>query len=225
MNDSLEQTFYATMKVGAGGVTKATAGGIFTAIADFNSSLAPSALIARTGSNAGTTGGKFSTLKDPVISQDGDIAFAATIKGGTVKGHATKTLWWKPAGQPLYLLAQGGKRPGLDLPATAQWKEFTNLAIAGRGRGPIFTAKLVAGKGGITSKTDTGVWAVDYTGAVRTLFRTGDTIGGKTLKSFSLLKVTPGNTGVTRSVNDDGQVIWLATFTDGTTAIITTEVP
>lgn len=33
------------------------------------------------------------------------------------------------------------------------------------------------------------------------------------------------STGVTRSFNDTAQVVWLATFTDKSTAIITTEVP
>lgn len=48
---------------------------------------------------------------------------------------------------------------------------------------------------------------------------------GKTIKSFTLLTPTVGNTGVTRSFNDAGQVVWLATFTDKSQAIITTEVP
>ena len=44
MNDALQNTFFAMMKVGGGGVTKADAGGIFLGSADFNSSLAPYAL-------------------------------------------------------------------------------------------------------------------------------------------------------------------------------------
>jgi hypothetical protein len=36
---------------------------------------------------------------------------------------------------------------------------------------------------------------------VRLIFRTGDTLNGKTLKSFMLLKATVGNTGATRSIN------------------------
>ncbi len=92
-------------------------------------------------------------------------------------------------------------------------------------RGPLFAAKLVAKKGGVTSKTASGVWACDFDGKPRKLFRTGDTINGKTLAKFTLLKVTVGNMGVTRSFNNAAQVVWLATFTDKTSAIITTEVP
>lgn len=77
----------------------------------------------------------------------------------------------------------------------------------------------------VTAASATGVWACDFAGTVRTLFRTGDTIGGKKLKSFTLLKATVGATGVTRSFNNDAKVVWLATFIDKSTAIVTTEVP
>ena len=109
-----------------------------------------------------------------------------------------------------------------DIP-DSQWKSFDSLAITDRG--PLFAASLVPGKGGVTAKNATGVWACDFTGAPRLLFRTGDTVGGKVVKTFTLLKATVGNLGVTRSFNNTAQVVWLATFTDKTTAIIRTEVP
>ena len=217
--------FLAKLTIGAG-VTKADSSGIFTG-PDGGGKFET---VVRVGDDA-VDGGKFSLLKDPVLSDDGDIAFPATIKGGTVKGAAATTLWWKPAGGALTLLAQGGGANGVpnDLPTGAQWKAFTSLAIAGGGRGPIFTATLVANQGGATSKNASGVWAMDFAGKLRTLFRTNDsiTINGtpKTLKSFTLLKATVGSLGVTRSFNNAAQVTWLGTFTDTTTAIITTEVP
>jgi len=226
LNDSLENAFYATMKVGAGGVTKADAGGIFASGANFGGSLAPYALIARVNKPAGATGANFAQFKDPVLSEDGDIAFQATLKGGAAKGAAAQTIWWKQANQPLALLAQGGARPGPDFPADAQWKSFTSLAIAGGGRGPIFAATLTPGKGGVLKTATSGVWACDFTGAPRVLFRVGDTIDGKTVKTFTLLKTLVGSTGVTRSFNDNARVVWLATFKeDKSQAIIVTEVP
>jgi hypothetical protein len=177
------------------------------------------------GAPSPVAGAKFSALKDPVLAADGGVAFPATVKGGAAKGNGVNTLWWLPPGQPLTLLAQGGTRPSLDLPVAAQWKTFTSLAIA-EGRGPIFTATLVPNKGGVTKSAATGAWGVDFTGAVRLLFRTGDMIGGKTLQSFTLLKTSVGSTGVTRSFNNAAQVVWLATFKeDKSQAIITTQVP
>jgi hypothetical protein len=40
-----------------------------------------------------------------------------------------------------------------------------------------------------------------------------------------VLSAVAGSTGVTRSFNSVGTVVWLATFTDNTTAIVTTEIP
>lgn len=216
-------TFLASMTVGAGGVTKADARGVFLSAG--TGAYTP---IARVGSPAGATGANFSLLKDPVLASNEGIAFPATLKATkTVKGPATTTLWWKPPGEALKLLAQGGAITVGDI-ANAQWKSFTSLAIAGGGRGPIFAATLVPKKGDVTAATASGVWATDFTDTTRLLFRTGvpnAIITGKTLKSFTLLKATVGNAGVTRSFNDAAQVVWLATFTDKTTAIITTEVP
>lgn len=148
-----------------------------------------------------------------------------------VKGLATTTLWWKTSSGPLQLLAQGGPRPAGQpipgLPIEAQWKTFPSLAVAA-GRGPIFTATMLVGKGGVTAATANGVWATDYAGATRLLFQTGipnAILPGKTLKSFTLLNATVGSLGVTRSFSDTAELVWLATFTDRTTAIVTTEVP
>jgi hypothetical protein len=57
------------------------------------------------------------------------------------------------------------------------------------------------------------------------LFREGDTINGKRLTAFNLLKSSTGNIGVTRSLNDTQRVVWIATFSDKTTALMNTETP
>lgn len=217
-NGAGKSAFLGSLTVG-GAVTKADARGIFV---DYGNPTYTT--IARLAQQAGTTGATFNTLKDPVFAADDSVAFPAKIKGSTARGLAATTLWWKPANGVLTLLAQGGKRPGNDLPADAQWKTFPSLAIAA-GRGPIFTATLVPGKGGVTSATASGVWATDFTSAPRLLFRTGDMFGDKKLKSFTLLNATVASLGVTRSFNDSSQVVWRATFTDKSTAIFTTEVP
>ena len=216
--------FRAKLTTGVGGVTAANARGIFYRDG-FVSGYTP---LARLGADAGSTGTKFKRLKDPVLGNDGGLAFLAKLEtSSTVKGLATSTIWWQPPGEPLTLLAQGGAGPGPDLPTAARWETFTSLAIAGGGRGPIFAATLVPGKGGVTAAKATGVWACDFTGAPRLLLRTGDRniVTGKKLSSFRLLKATVGSTGVTRSFNDSAQIVWLATFTDKTQAIVTTEVP
>jgi len=226
--NSAETTAFLGKLTVSSTVSKVEASGIFAG-PELDGRFATVARVDGPADDAGT-GAKFKLLKDPVLSEDGDIAFSATVSN--VKGLGAQTLWWKRAGQlQPELLAQGGKRPGPDLSADAQFKSFTSLAIAGGGRGPIFAATLVPKKGGVLASSATGVWAVDFTGAVRKLFCTGDQIdfgGGtmKTVKTFTLLNATAGTTGLTRSFNNAAQVVWLATFKeDKTQAIITTEVP
>ena len=217
-NAAGHSAFRATLTVGAGGVTEADAGGIFFR----DPTAALHTPVARTGGAAGVTGAKFFALKDPVLASDGGLAFPATIKGGGVRGLAKRTLWWLPPDGALTLLAQGGAEPA-GLPG-AQWQTFDSLAIAAE-RGPIFTATLVTGPGGVTGKSAAGVWAVTSAGTLQLLFRTSSRIGGKKVRSFAVLKAVPGSVGVTHSFNDSGVVLWKAIFTDGTQAIITTAIP
>ncbi len=209
--------FLATLGGTASGLSKANARGIFTMTT--GGAFAP---LVRTTETASGTGATFSLLKDPVLAADGALAFPASLASRGLRGPAASSLWWRPAGGSLRLLARGADEPA-GLPG-AQWKSFTSLAVAA-GRGPIFAATLVPRKGNVTSANAIGVWAIDYTGAQRLLFRTGDSIGGKTVKSFTVLSAASGSQGVTRSFNDAGQIVWKATFTDKTTAIISTTIP
>ena len=168
-NDAGATSFAATLNVDAAShVTKADVRGIFLS-SNSGDAYKP---LARIGKPSGILSAAFSKLSDPVLSEDGSVAFTGTLNGGTAKGLATKTLWWKPAGQRLQLLAQGGAATVGDL-SGAQWNSFDSLAITDRG--PLFAAKLVPNKTNVTSKTASGVWACDFTGALRLLFRTGDT--------------------------------------------------
>jgi hypothetical protein len=217
-NDADTSTFLASLKVGAAGVVAANARGLFLSNPDGSY-----ATLARVGQPSGILGSNFSVLRDPVLSSNSGVAFLATLKGGTATGLLTTTLWWKPFGETLRVFAQGGTEAA-GVPGS-QWKSFTTMAIAGGNRGPVFAASLVAVKGGVTSATDTGVWGCDYNGNPSLLFREGDTIAGKRLTAFNLLKSTSGNLGVTRSLNDTQRVVWIATFSDKSTALMTTETP
>jgi hypothetical protein len=224
-NNNSYAAFLASMKVGVGGVAKADAKGVF-----FSDGNGAYKTLARLNTDSGVNNhAKFSALKDPVLAADNGVAFAATLKGGNVKGLAATTLWWQAPGDEPTLFAQAGAVNGgvvTDLNG-AQFKTFPSLAIAAN-RGPVFTATLVPGKGGVTKANASGLFATDYQGAIRTLFRTGDTdiVTGKTLKSFTVLNATVGSLGVGRTFNSKQKVAWLATFKeDKSQAIVVTEVP
>ncbi len=232
VNDAGNGAFLASLTphTGTPAVTPANARGVFANIGTtgFDS-------LARVGDDAGSTGGKFTILKDPVLADDGGLAFPATIAGRSIKGAASTTLWWVPAGSHsgVQLLAQGGAGSTTvpDLPS-AQWQNFTSLAIAAN-RGPIFTATMTPGKGSVTGPTANGLWAMNTYGDMHLLIRSGVTsvafdsnpAHNKAVKSFRLLTALPGSVGVTRSFNGNGQIAWLATFTDHTTAIVVTALP
>lgn len=222
MTEAGSTAFLGTLALGPGGVTKLNQRAIF--LNTTGSAYDPVVVLGDTAQKYGVPNGStFRLLKDPVLAADDGLAFFATLKGGSATGLAASTLWWKPPGAPLQLLAQGGKAPA-GTPVGAQWKAFTSLAIA-PSRGPIFTASLVLGKGAVLARNASGVWAVDFSGTTRLLFRTGDLLGTRKVKKFTLLNAAVGSVGVTRSFNDSGQLVWLATFTDKTTAIIKTEIP
>jgi len=223
VNDNGTAAFLASLTPGKGGATAADARGIF--LIDSDAQFTPLARVGHSAGISGAPGVKFSGLKDPVLGSDDGLAFAATLTGGGIKGLATSTLWWQPPFGDPDIVAQGGQRPGPDLPEFAQWKSFTSLAIAG-GRGPIFAATMVPGKGGVKAADASGVWATDFNRDPRLLFRAGVTqVDGKTVQSFTLLKATVGNLGVTRSFNNQTEVVWLAKFTDKSTAVVRTVVP
>ncbi len=211
----------ATLTPGVGGVTAANAKGIFVGNGTaFNP-------VARVGGPTGTGGAVFASFKDPVLAPEtGAVAFRATIAGTRAVTTANDTaLWWKPAGGALTRLAREGGHPE-ETEAGVTWLSFTSLAIAGGEYGaPIFVATLLQGKGGVKASNDTGLWAVDSNGALRLLAREGDTIEGKKLKTITALTAAPGAPGVTRSFNNARQVIYLATFTDASQAVITVQVP
>ncbi|HEX4084609.1 MAG TPA: SUMF1/EgtB/PvdO family nonheme iron enzyme [Chthoniobacteraceae bacterium] len=207
--------FLAKLTV-SGAVTKANAAGVF---ADFGAGTYPA--LARLTGSAGT-GITFELLRDPVLADDDGLAFHATLGGPPAP--ARDSIWWEPPGSPLELLAQSGGPQPPGAPAGAQWKAFNFLSIV-TGYGPLFTATMTAGKGGITGRDAAGAWAVDSKEALTFLFGSGQSLGIETVKNFTVLSAVAGSTGLTRSFNSGGQVIWTATFTDGAEAILMTSIP
>jgi hypothetical protein len=214
--DGSRLAFRAKLYAGLGGVTKANGEAIFEGDGENFE------LVARVGfPGVGST--IFRTLGDPVLARGADsVAFPAMLSGESSATDAT--LWWKPVNSPLTLLAREGGSPP-DLPIKARWQTFLSLALPGGGTGPIFVATLERGAGGVAASNDVGVWAINSLGTLRLLFREGDTIENKVLKNFTVLTAVAGSPGVTRSFNNHGQLVWRANFTDGTSALMVSQVP
>ena len=158
-------------------------------------------------------GATVKALTDPVLSPDG-----SKQAGGMKLSDGSSAIWLRPDDEVQVVARTGGQ--AAEVPVGALWGAFKSLALPARG--PLLLATLT---GAVGAPNDTGVWAMDGEGALRLLFREGDIVGGRVVKAFTVLKAVSGSPGVTRAFNDVGQVVWRATFTDGTTAVVVTQVP
>jgi|GEM_PF-6469710 len=216
--DGAQEAILASLTPKVGGVLSTSVKGIFLGT---GSAFEP--VVRLTDATPGLPGSVFSAFKDPLLA-GGSVAFAAKIKDPTTK-LAVDSLWWKPAGGSLTLIASLNTAPA-DAPEGAKWKTFSSLGLAGgETPAPIFYARLAPGTGGVDNNNDFGLWAVSSTGALRALVREGDTLDGHVVKSLAVLKAVPGSAGSTHSFNNAGLVVYRAGFDDGTTAIITTAIP
>lgn len=191
------------------------------------------ATFARKGASAGDVpGGLFTAFRDPVAGTGGTAAFAATLATNAVAGiNAANNsgLWWHRTGA-LNLLARKGSHP-LEGPAGAKWSAFSQLALPDFGTSPLFVASMVnrtanpvapalPGPNRVVPTTDTGLRDIDSAGTLRLLVREGDLIGGKAVRTFTVLSVVPGSSAQKRSFNDQGAVIFRAANTGGSQSII-----
>jgi hypothetical protein len=178
------------------------------------------AVLAGVGQSAGGTDGIWIDLGYPVTSAtSAGVAFPGKARGATLP--PSEGIWWVPENGSLRLVAREGMQAA-ECATGEKWLAFNSLVLPGGSTGPLFVAKLRA----LRDRTPRGVWGVDRAGSPRLLFREGTTtIGGKTVETFNVLKEVSGSPGVTRAFNSRGELAWQATFTDGTTGIVVTQVP
>ncbi len=174
-----------------------------------------------TGDNAPEAGlGTFDSFQEPVLAADGScLAFVGKTKVGM---RLETGIFARIGDAPLATIATLTSPPP-DVPEGARWKAFVSLAAPGGGVGPVFTATLRGS--GITAANDKGLWAIDTHGLLRCLFREGDQVASKTLKSFDVLNAVAGTRGAARAFNERTQIVWRAVFADGSAGIIRTTVP
>jgi hypothetical protein len=187
----------------------------------------PLACVLREGSLAGNTGVRWATFADPVVSDQGEIAFMATLAGAGVTAANKTSLWSGPPSAPL-LVARLGTATVPDasgaIVAGRFWSGITSLALPGGvTRGPLFVATVRGA--GVTAATNRRLYCVDTTGRLRELMKPGDTVGAKTIKSFSLLDAVPGSLGVKRSYTSVGSLVISVKSTDNTVSLVRVDLP
>jgi cyclophilin family peptidyl-prolyl cis-trans isomerase len=223
--------FVATLATGAGGVTTGDNLGIWD-----DDPAGAGQLIARSGSGvAPGTSATFVTFGDPVYNNNEAVAFRATLK--VAAGQATSTTAtgiWATDGSAnsLALMARQGIGQAPGCPDGATFSAFTELALADQGGatnqgGVIMLATLNTNTtAGVTAANNLGIWAVDTTGALQLIVRTGDILNGKTVTGLAFLPNLTYVNGQTRSfAQGNGDLVYLATFNDKSTAIFNVVFP
>ena len=141
----------------------------------------------------------------------------ANVKGPGVTSRNDTGIWWtKGTDAPQLVAREGAYAPG----AGGRFKAFTSLALPGGVDGaPVFVASVDTASNGV------GLWGVDSTGWTALLLTEGQRIGGKTVRSFTVLSVVKKSPAQTRSVNSSSQIVARVTFTDHSQKIVIIEVP
>jgi hypothetical protein len=219
--------FLATLLNGGGGVTAANNQII---LADANqATLAP---VARKGDpTPATDGTSFAVLSNPIYNAQSATAFISTLAGTGVSPANNTGIWWKGPGGLKLVARAGGDAAGVP---GAKWASFSSLALPDNAA-PVFVGKLAPGAGGtalpngIGATNNIGVWAIDSTGTLRLIVRTGDIlkVGGqpKVLSLVTILGPVLGSAGQARSYNTTRYLVFRATFTDRSQAIMQLVIP
>lgn len=189
-------------------------------------------VIAREGANApdatGSTvlpGQSFNSFLDPLVNDAGKILFTATLRGAGIKGSNKSGLWWGTPQNVKLIARTGDLSPDENgVPTTFQWSAFVSTALPGSSDGsPIFVAKL-SGRG-VNATNNLGLWAMDSTGKIRLLIRTGGTVEGLKVSSFTLLKAMNGVFGAARSYNSEGSIALSVNFKNKTQSLLRFDLP
>ncbi len=212
-----------TLARGTDGVSKSTdtalvfstTGATFTPFAQEGSSPADPSLSDLT----------YAGFSDPLVNGDGNVAFIATLKGKKTGKKNNRALLFGSPGT-LQNVARVGD-PATDATGAEDnvtWSSFIATALPGGTNGaPIFLAK-VGGKSA-NKHNNVGLWAVDSTGLVRRLLRTGDDLGGLTISKITLLNTVRTATSAARSFNGAGSIAVLLNFTNKTEALVKIGIP
>lgn len=205
----------------------------------------PLVLATRGGETPGPAGSSYNVLSDPIgfgsASSEDSVFFPATLRlqppgitaasdlllaRSDVEAEVITSASFLREGEPAVgtALVEGGP--------LAKWSALQKVS-AHRTTGPTFTAKLTGP--GVTKANDIGLWATESLGDLRLVAREGATVEvmtstglkTKTIKTFSILDSTRGAYWARRSVSDGETcfLVYRATFTDSSQAIIRVEVP
>lgn len=167
--------------------------------------------LARTGDSApGTSGATYSKLGDPVLNNNGQIAFLANVRGP--KHSNIIGVWSGMPGMMQRIIAQGDIEAG---GSGGRFADFAQIVLPDVG-GVVIEAEIADAAG----ERKRGLWVAEQNRGLQRLLLEGDPLDfhgvQKKLKHFDIFKIAPHFSGQTRSFNPQtGSLVFRAFFTDG----------
>ncbi len=188
-------------------------------------------LLAREGDLVGIDDGghpmnnlRISALQDPIVGAGGNVAFRFTASDSD-RGASVVAIGYSADGATCQVLANAGGRA----PGGGVWSSFGSLVLPkSAAGGPVFLGTLaVDPAAAVNNANRLGMWGVGSDGALQLLFCDGDVlnVGGtnKTVRSFAAL--APGGSGSASGYDDAGNIAIVATFADGSQALVRVAIP
>ena len=180
-------------------------------------------LVVRTGTIApGTVADVFASLSDPVYNSNNAVAFTGTLKIGvgdvvTLPVNNSVGIWSNDGGTLHMVARQGQQAPGLA--SGAVFASFGQFVLPDQGgasnMGGVVLLANVSGKG-VVSASNQGIWAVDTSGKLQLVLRTGGSLNGKVITGLAFLTSATQEAGQTRSYSQStGDLLVKCTFSDG----------
>jgi len=211
--------FRATLSTASGGVTTGNDTGLWALDAGAVH------LLAREGAPAPgvAAGGNFSGLTEGAAMNDsGELAFRATLAtGGGVTSANNAGMWVRSryTGGTLALAARKGAIAAGAGTGTFASFDYPFLAADGR---EAFTATLTQNTGtGVTAASDRGLWVRSTAGTLTLSLREGSafTLAAGDVRTVSTLTLPAAPSSGRTPFSEDGRLLVLIGFTDGTSAL------
>lgn len=177
--------------------------------------------VARTGDTAPDTAAPFKTFGDPIINEDNEVAFNATLvrDGGAILAGNDAGVWSTLGGSLRLAWQEGTPAPGLE----ASGATFVKASWFNLQHGALFIGATTIEPG--TLVRSSGIWKWDGTALTKvvSLGQTDVLIDGVShgaVKTISAPTSSGNGNATSRLVSSSGRLLVLLGFTDKTTAVV-----
>jgi hypothetical protein len=193
-------------------------------------------LLARKGMAAPGTGGlmfsDFSSadFRDVLINASGESSFVGALAGSGVNGANDEGIWAQRNGVLGLIAREGSPAPGTADGVTFATGQYGDFNTYMNDPGQIVFLSSLAGPG-IDNLHNRGFWWGDTAGTVNKIVQEGEVVeirpgDFRTISElFTPSFPTGGQDGLPRALNDFGEFVFRASFTDGSQAVLVAMIP